>query len=1433
MKIFFFKLTSLLYILFIPISVHASVTDIMIPVNNSNSETEISCKEEVLDGSSTLSLNDFVTTWKTNNPGDSNSTSIKIPLGFGTYNYDVDWNNDGVFDQFGITGTVTHDFGVAGTYTIRIQGDFPHIYFNALEDKDKILEVNQWGNQQWGTMINSFTECTNFNVTATDNPDLSICTSLFQTFRYCPSFNGDISGWDTSNIDNMFGLFYGATIFNQDISSWNTVNVTHMGYMFGEALAFNQNIGGWNTSSAVNMNSMFYQAALFNQNLNWNTTGVTDMGSIFREATNFNGDITTWNVSNVQDMSLMFHLDTAFNQDISGWTTSSVTLLYDMFNQATAFNQNLGSWDVSNVTDAGGMFDAITLSTVNYDALLNGWDAQSLQSNVLFSGGNSKYCAGETARNNMIASDSWTITDGGKDPSCGLVDSDHFVTTWKTDNLSSGSTSSTSIDIPTRSIYTYFYDVDWNNDGTFDEFGLTGNATHNYGVAGTYTVRIRGDFPLIYFNNTGDRKKILSVDQWGTQHWVNQNYAFYGCSNLDGNAVDNPDLSGVTSLTGMFRNCSIFNGDISGWDVSNVKYFTQMFKSASLFNQNIGGWTTNSALRMSVMFSQCTNFDQNLNGWNVSSVTDMGGMFVSCANFNQNLNSWNTGSVIYMSSMFYNASNFNGDISSWNTTNVTQMNQMFQNALAFNQNIGSWNVTKVKYFQSMFENASSFNQNIGSWVLNNTSSIDVAEMFQNAIVFNQDIGGWNTFRITNFRNMFNGAIAFNQDISAWDVSKITYAAGMFDGVTLSTANYDALLIGWDAQALQPNVTFSGGNSLYCAGETARNNMIASDGWTITDGGLDPLGCSPCTGSLTTWDGTSWDNGVPDDTRPALIAGDYNPSPYVDIESCDCTINATHTLTVPKDNYLLVANIIDNNGIIEVEHEGTIIQNNNASNSGAGTYKIHKKTRPYTEYDYSYWSSPVVGATIGDVFNTNTSVTQDPLGTGHSDLDQHSLMSNIFWFDASEFDDSNGDGFDDNYDDWIHAPTDEIMPPARGYIAMGAGSDWPFNTDFATLLTQSLFFESNQLNNGTITHTLEFDHNNTDGYDNENLVGNPYASAIDLALLRNDVDNTVGGNPIIGATIKLWSHDTQITAGGGPWAYNFTNADYATYNIVNDTGVEAHAGNPDSPLPSKYLASCQSMVVEALQEEDLHFKNSMRVKDNNDNFFKTTSTADKFWLNMTTDTGLYRQIAVVFMEGADDSVNDFDSKRAYLVNETDFYSLSEMSADRLVIQGLAPFNEEKIVKLGMEIIIAGEYKLALDKVEGSFINQKIYLKDNKTNLLFDFSSFESYGFYVDDIELGIINDRFELRFIDNTAASVNDNNLIDMQVYPNPSTRIFNIAIQSEEVISIEVYDLTGKILVRKLNTRDRQIDLARYPQGLYFTRISQNDKHTIKKLILR
>ena len=51
---------------------------------------------------------------------------------------------------------------------------------------------------------------------------------------YCSQFNGDISNWNVSNVENMNCMFM-YSHFNKDISNWNVSNVKYMGDMFCES----------------------------------------------------------------------------------------------------------------------------------------------------------------------------------------------------------------------------------------------------------------------------------------------------------------------------------------------------------------------------------------------------------------------------------------------------------------------------------------------------------------------------------------------------------------------------------------------------------------------------------------------------------------------------------------------------------------------------------------------------------------------------------------------------------------------------------------------------------------------------------------------------------------------------------------------------------------------------------------------------------------------------------------------------------------------------------------------------------------------------------------------------------------------------------------------------------------------------------------------
>jgi len=409
---------------------------------------------------------------------------------------------------------------------------------------------------------------------------------------------------------------------------------------------------------------------------------------------------------------------------------------------------------------------------------------------------------------------------------------DDFVITVKTDNP--GTSSDTSFTIPTIG-YGYAYSVDCNNDGIEEVSGVTGDYTCNYSTPGTYTIRIkRADggtpgtswygFPRIYFNNSGDKDKILSVNQWGMTKWTSMEKAFFGCTNLNSApvvggtgepdwATDAPDLSNVTSLDQMFHFAVNFNQPVNHWDTHTITNMRAVFRND----------TANYGM-----------FNQPLDNWNTDNVTNMYEMFYGAKSFNQPIGNWNTENVTNMRAMFFYAINFNQPIGNWNTGKVVTMVGMFWGARLFNQPIGNWNTGKVEKMWAMFAAAENFNQPIGNW---NTSSLkDIGWMFWYATKFNQDISNWNTSKIIRMTDAFAGDTAFDQNLGSWDVTSLRNAAEMFGGVKLSRSNYDALLIGWSAQNLNHNVPFDGGYSIYCFGQDARNKLINDFNWSITDGG---------------------------------------------------------------------------------------------------------------------------------------------------------------------------------------------------------------------------------------------------------------------------------------------------------------------------------------------------------------------------------------------------------------------------------------------------------------------------------------------------------------------------------------------------------------------------------------------------------------------
>ena len=82
----------------------------------------------------------------------------------------------------------------------------------------------------------------------------------------------------------------------------------------------------------------------------------------------------------------------------------------------------------------------------------------------------------------------------------------------------------------------------------------------------------------------------------------------------------------------------------------------------------------------------------------------------------------------------------------------------------------------------------------------------------------------------------------------------------------------------------------------------------------------------------------------------------------------------------------------------------------------------------------------------------------------------------------------------------------------------------------------------------------------------------------------------------------------------------------------------------------------------------------------------------------------------------------------------------------------------------------------------------------------------------------------------------ENNLKDtaFSIYPNPSSNgIFKLSVLNQEKVSIQVFDISGRLITEKNNLRDNdQINLSQYQKGIYIARLSSETKNKTLKLVI-
>ncbi|MFG6687972.1 T9SS type A sorting domain-containing protein [Mariniflexile sp. HNIBRBA6329] len=688
-------------------------------------------------------------------------------------------------------------------------------------------------------------------------------------------------------------------------------------------------------------------------------------------------------------------------------------------------------------------------------------------------------------------------------------------------------------------------------------------------------------------------------------------------------------------------------------------------------------------------------------------------------------------------------------------------------------------------------------------------------------------------------------VTYAPSTNTWELFVRVDGASFADPLTLTAGN---------SQGTAINTTYTGSN-LPFIGAFYNHNSTANDRATFDNILIGPM---------TTWTSGSWDNGTPTIGTHAVINDYFDTSVSDGIQTsfsaCSLTVTNNGILQIGNNTFVEVQNdiTVDAGGEISLEPSAAVVQIDDLGTvTNNGNIYVYKETAPMNAwYEYTYWSSPVSGAQIGVALSDSPANRRFKFN-GQNFLDHcgETGNNNILVCDDG-FGNGVQDDIDDNNNDWQVVASNTVMQPGIGYAATLTEFAYNIAPGNSGKQIRAAAFQG-PFNNGVITVPIYRNDFEPNDY-NWNFIGNPYPSAIDANLFlsaNSNIATDVNGTGYTDGAIFLWSQNTPPSGStNGNQVLNFSNDDYAIINLV---GTNA-AG--DGLTPSRFIPSGQGFFISmsnsatpissstnsdghTIAQGEIVFNNSMRVKGATDNsqFFKNTNSkektntvaANKIWVDLTSDNGVFNQILVGYVNGAtngDDGIsfdtNKFSTKGAVL------YSTIEGSNKKFAIQGkdVNSINENETIKLGFRtsITVATLFKLSIAQLEGDFLNNNtIYLKDNLLNKIHNLSA-SNYTF---TSGIGEFNNRFEITF-SNKALAVEDvllnKNVLKIIELDNDYVQ-FNTS-DNLNIKSVHIFDLLGRQLYHfKGETTSETYKLSNLNSSVYIAKVALSNGAVITK----
>ena len=257
---------------------------------------------------------------------------------------------------------------------------------------------------------------------------------------------------------------------------------------------------------------------------------------------------------------------------------------------------------------------------------------------------------------------------------------------------------------------------------------------------------------------------------------------------------------------------------------------------------------------------------------------------------------------------------------------------------------------------------------------------------------------------------------------------------------------------------------------------------------------------------------------------------------------------------------------------------------------------------------------------------------------------------------------------------------------------------------------------------------------------------------------------------------------------------------------------------------------------------------MRMADatSNTQFFKnsnsvpppkgSTENANKLWINLSSNNGIFSQILVGYIDGAtnlDDGLI-YDAMKFDEGSGTFLYSTIEDSNSKFVIQAkdVNSINTDEIIPIGFKAEVAVAYSISVAKLQGDFLNNNtIFLKDKLNNITHDLSASD----YTFTSEVGEFNSRFEIVFNAN-ALSTDDITLNSksLRIIELEDDRVQFTASDNLSIKTVTIFDLLGRQLYRFKGTNSSETyKLSHLSSAVFIAKVELSNGVIITKKALK